>query len=191
MPEKIKTLQKLLTLACFLCSSLSFANENSPLTCVITPNSVGKIKLGMRLKDIKLVYPNAKLTRTTDGDGVALIAITVNKEDLAIVYAGEENPGIPIQYSKQIEFIETLNPICRTKNGIRPSMSISAAEKILGKVTEITESEIEARQYIRFKNSTNNLNYRIDYCGKFKEGERHTTKYEVGCKLLALSINGL
>lgn len=145
----------------------------------------------MKLIEIHEVYPTAKLTRTRDGDGVALVAVIINKEDFAIIYAGEDNPYSKINLSKPVEFIETFNSSCSTKDGIRPGIQLVQAEKKLGKIKEIVQSEIEARQYATFKKTPQKVIFRIDYCGDFKNDMRRTTKYLLGCKILSIGVHSI
>jgi hypothetical protein len=172
-----------------LITSFSHATELKPHTCKITPNSIAKIKLGTCLNQIKLIYPNSILTRSTDGDGMALVSLKVGKQDLGVIYAGEEDPNSKVNLSKKIEYIETLNPRCQSTLGIHSGMLVENAAKLLGGIDEITLSEIESRQYVSFKKQPKQFIHRIDYCGEFKNDERITKKYQLGCKIFSIAIS--
>ena len=170
-------------------AAASNAAEPLPLACEITSDSIAKIKLDTRLNQIKRIYPSAKLSRTSDGDGVALVLLTVNKQELAIVYANEDDPDAPIDLSNKIEAIETFNSSCKTRLGVRPGTTVKKAASLLGGIKDIMLSEIESRQFIVFKKQFENLIFRIDYCGNFKNDARHTKKYQQGCKILSIGVS--
>ena len=169
--------------------AVSNATERLPFSCEITSDSIAKIKLDTRLNQIKTIYPNAKLTRTSDGDGAALVLLTVNKQELAIIYANEDDPYAPIELSNEIEAIETFHPTCKAKLGIAPRTTVKKAASLLGGIQDIMQSEIESREFIKFNKQPKNLIYRIDYCGNFKNDARHTKKYLNGCKILSIGVS--
>ena len=170
-------------------TSFSSAGEALPLTCEITSDSIAKVKLGSRLNQIQIIYPNAKLTRTEDGEGVALVSFAVGNQELAVIYAGEENINASINLSNKIESIETFNPICKSTLGIHPGITVKKAAKLLDGVNIITLSEIESRQYVDFKKQSKNYAYRIDYCGEFKNDAKETKKYKLSCKIFSIIIS--
>ncbi len=170
-------------------AAVSNAAEPLPFSCKITSDSIAKIKLNTRLNQIKTIYPSVKLTRTSDGDGAALVLVTVNKQELAIIYANEDDPDAPIDRSNKIEAIETFNSACKSRLHISPRTTVKKAASLLGGIENIMLSEIESRQYIKFKEQPKNLIYRIDYCGNFKNDARDTKKYLQGCKILSIGVS--
>ena len=190
MIKEFNLLRLIIFLNFIFYACISNAGKNLPLACEITPISIAKIKLGIRLNQIKTIYPSAKLERTSDGEGLALVSLTVGNQDLAVIYAGEDTPDDSIDLSSKVEFIETFNPVCKTKLGIHPGTTVKKAEKLLGGVDKITLSEIESRQYVDFKKQSKNYSYRIDYCGDFKNGARETKKYQLSCKIFSIAISG-
>ena len=189
-----KTPCKLLKLTLILnlcgCAGIASANTGFPKTCEIAPDSIARIKLGSSLNQVKAIYPSAKLTRTFDGDGVALVSVKVGNQDLAILYAGESDPNEKINFSNKIEQIETFNPVCKTKFGIHPKLTLEKSAHLQGGVTRIRMSEIEGRQYVTFKKLSGSFNYKINYCGDFSnDSMRETTKYLPDCTILSISIS--
>ena len=170
-------------------AAVSNAAELLPFSCEINSDSIAKIKLDTRLNQIKKIYPTAKLTRTSDGDGAALVLLTVNNQELAIIYANEDNPDAPIDLSNKIEAIVTFNFACKSKFGIGPGTTVKKAASLLGGIEDIMLSEIESREFIEFKKQPKNLIYQIDYCGNFKNDIRHTKKYQQGCKILSIGVS--
>ena len=59
-----------------------------PKACDITPGSIAKIRLGTSLNQIKAIYPKVKLARVTDGDGVALVSVTVGNRSNDAAFGG-------------------------------------------------------------------------------------------------------
>lgn len=76
-------------------------------SCSITDSSVGPVKLRMTLDEAKAALPAAVLTRTSDGEGVALVEVKLGDEQLMVLYAGEEDPAAPVDMKKRIKNIET------------------------------------------------------------------------------------
>jgi hypothetical protein len=165
--------------------------ESHNKTYLITPSSIGPIKLGMTLDEARDAFPSATFERTSDGDAAALVSIRVDKEVLMNVYADEDNSEAPIDWSKKITFIEALSALCNTEQGIHPGSSVLDVEKLLGKTKEIQKSEIESREYIRFTNQPKALIFRLDYTGIFKGNERKTTKFDLNGKIDSISISSL
>ena len=120
--------------------------------CAVTDSAIGKVKLGMTVSDAKTAWPEAAFSRTSDGEGVALIDVSVGSDQMMIAYAGEEDAEAPVDSAKPIKQLETFSDKCVTATGVRPGMLVADAEKILGKTRSIARSEIESREYIEFEN---------------------------------------
>ena len=56
--------------------------------CLIQKDGIGGIKLGQNLKQVKQNFPKAKIERTSDGDGMAYVAITLSKD--VLVFASQD-----------------------------------------------------------------------------------------------------
>ncbi len=182
-------LRSVFILNLFFYAGFASAGALFPKTCEITLNSIGKIRLGTSLNQLKATYPNAKLTRVTDGDGVALISVTISNQDLVFLYAGESDASEKINFSNKIEQIETFNSTCKTKLGIHPKMALKKVASLLGNIESIRMSEIEGRQFVRFKRQSDKLIYRINYCGNFaNDNMRETNKYLPDCAILSIAI---
>jgi hypothetical protein len=165
--------------------------DNKNKTYLITASSIGPIKLGMTLDEARRAFPIATFERTSDGDGMALVSIGVDKEVLMSVYADEDNSEAPIDGSKKITFIEALSALCATKNGIHPGLKVLDTEKILGKTKEIQKSEIESREYISFANQPKALTFRLDYTGFFEGDKMTTTKFDPQGKIDSIIISSV
>lgn len=156
---------------------------------LISGLGIGPIRLGATLDDARKALPTAEFERTSDGDGVALINVKLANKDLMVLYAGEDDPDAPIDWSKKISFIETFNPSCHIKNGIHPGSLVRDIENLLGGIKVIVKSEIESREYISFKKQSSQFIFRLDYTGIFASNSRHTTKVDPKGKIYSISVS--
>lgn len=155
---------------------------------VITSTGMGPVKLGMTLEDARRVLPTATFERTSDGDGVALVDVTLGADTTLVVYAGEDDRTQPVDWSRRIERIETFSPAFHTAEGVRPGALVRDVERLLGATTEIMLSEIESREYIEFERQPAFLTFRLAYAGVFPEGSRTTRRYKPGATILSIAI---
>ena len=105
----------------------------------------------MTVGEAKTAWPEAAFSRTSDGEGVALIDVSVGADQMVIAYAGEEDAEAAVDSTKPFRNLETFSDKCGTANGVRPGMAVSDAEKIMGKTRSVATSEIESREYIEFE----------------------------------------
>lgn len=153
---------------------------------LVTQSSIGPVQRGMSLMDAKGVMPHATFERTTDGDGVPLVAVRSGENELFILYAGEEDPESEIAWSAKIRNIATFNAAYLTADGIHPGAAIADVERILGSVTSISQSEIESREYITFERQPPGLSFRLNYTGIFPDNSRETTKFQASAEIYAI-----
>ncbi len=158
-------------------------------TCLITGTAIGPLQLGVSLDEAQRLMPQASFTRTSDGEGVALVDVAVDGASLAVLYAGEEDPEKPLDLTRPIEFLETFNPACATGEGIHPGSTVEAAEAAYGAAGSIRRSEIESREYIQFEHPPAGLQFRLDYSGEFAEGESQTRRHAPGAKIFSISVS--
>jgi hypothetical protein len=169
--------------------SASTAAPTAPaFSCVIDSTSISAIRLGMSLGDARDANGGERLERTSDGDGAALVAVKMDTADLVILHADEDNPQAPIDWTKEISFIETFHPSCTTATGVRPGVLVTDVRNVFGPVVRIIESEIESRQYITFERQPAWLTLRLDYTGIFPAGSRVTTTFRPEARILSVSI---
>ncbi len=177
-----------LSIFVFLLIGAGSARAQQGVHCVISARGIGPIQLGMTLRQARQAFPQAVFTRATDGDGVALVGVQFARDDLMVIYAGEEDPEAIIDWSKTIEFIESFHSGCTMANGVGPGMLITDAEKRLGKIQEISQSEIESREYVSFANQPKGYWFRLDYTGIFPQGSRTTRSFQPGSKILSIAV---
>ena len=131
--------------------------------CLIQKDSIGGIKLGQSLKQVKQKFPKAKMERESDPEGVAYVAITLSKDVMVITHQdGDDDPDAPIKLHKKIDFLETDSSACHTASGVHPGMKIKDAEAKLGKVKEVHLSAIESREYAIFTRHPKHFEFRME-----------------------------
>ena len=162
--------------------------------CLIQKDSIGGIKLGQNLKQVKQKFPKAKMERTSDAEGVAYVAITLSKDVMVIAFQdGDDDPDSPIKLHKKIDSLSTYSPACHTASGVHPGMKIKDAEAKLGKVKKIIMSEIEAREYVTFARQPKNFTFEVErgtgiYPGK-GEAPNQTRRYRQTGRIEAISVS--
>jgi hypothetical protein len=105
------------------------------------------------------------------------------------VWAGEDDPDLPIDWAKPIRTVEAFDPAFSTAEGIRVGLPVVLAERIWGPVREIVKSEIESREFVTFARQPAAFALRIDYSGLFAAGARQTTRYRPDAKIMSISIS--
>ena len=155
----------------------------------ITSSSMGPVRLNMTLGTVRQMLPKASFERGTDGDGAALIRVTFGPDDSLVLWAGEEDPEAPIDWSRQVITISTFSGTFHTVDGIRPGSLVSDVSRILGPIHEVVVSEIESRQFITFTRQPSWLTFRLDYTGIFPASARRTARVQPGARILAIYIS--
>jgi len=158
---------------------------------LITASAMGHVRLSMTLREAQRALPAASFSRASDGDGAALVAISFGKDDSVVVWADEDDPATPIDWSKKIVTIETFSAAFHTVEGVHPGSLVTDAVTFFGPVRDIVESEIEGRQYVTFARGPKGLTFRVDYTRIFDPGVRHTTYFAPNAKIWSIAISSL
>jgi hypothetical protein len=132
---------------------------------LISATGIGPIKVGMTLADARKAVPRAAFTRVSDGDGAALVRITLARDVTMQAWADEEDPEKPIDWRKTILTLETFSEAFRTAEGAHPGMKVKDANRLYGATVTIETSEIESRQFITFAKHPRGLLFRLDETG--------------------------
>jgi hypothetical protein len=156
---------------------------------VIDKGGVGKFRLGQTLDDARRAFPNARFTRRSDGEGVALVGVAIGPDTGVVLFADEPDPDAPIDWSLRISDIQTFSPAYHTVEGVHAGSLAADAERAYGKVKMVFVSEIESRQYVEFENQPPWLTLRLDYSGDFPEGSQTSTTYKPGAKIMSISVD--
>ena len=171
-----------------LCGLASMGERTAPLDCQIQTNGIAEISLGNNLHAVQQRYPQAQITRSSDGDGAALVSIALTPEIGLMAYTGEDDPTAAPDMQRPISYLETDSPACHTAAGVHPQMALAAAEQYYGKVRQITLSEIEARQFAEFARQPDGLHFQIDDAGIFKGNERTSRRYQPDARISYIGV---
>ncbi len=131
-------------------------------THLITKNSAGPVRLGMTVAQAPKALPKQKFARTADGEGLALIEVKSGQILEMILYAGEDNAESPINEQDKVQAISVFGEKYRTAEGVHPGMPLREVEKKYGKLTGISMSEIEMREYAEFPKKPASLLLKVD-----------------------------
>ena len=153
----------------------------------ITSDSAGGISLGMTLEKARSALYDCKFSRSEDGEGIALVGVDCKGRHVISLYAGEEDRDAKINWKRRIEFIEIWDKRFTTVEGVHPDMSLRNAEKLLGKVQEITITQIESREFVTFRKVRNGIQYRT-YGGIYIRPSVTTTKFEPGSQIHSIQV---
>jgi hypothetical protein len=175
--------------------TLSHCMAQTSSRTLITEKSIGSVRLGMTVAQVRKALPGYKLSRTSDGEGLALIAVERRGKTLMTLYAGESNPNRRINERGVIEHIEAIDASYRTSAGVHPGMSLREVEKRYGKIKEITLSEIESREYASFEKQPAGIHLRVmsesGTAGAYAAGENSSKQYAPNGYVFSISINGI
>lgn len=169
-------------------------NESKTMNSLITKDSVGDIKLGMTVAEARKALSDARFSRSSNGDGLALIAVGNSDETYMTLYAGEDDFEAPIKEDAIIEYIEVWHSQFKTAEGVHVKMRLAEVEAKYGKVKNIMISEIESREYVDFSNQPKEFTFRLttdkgNFAGIYAKDKRETTKYRAGSSILSISIS--
>lgn len=181
-------------LVCLIALVFLFSLASLPITAQgeyrIKAGSAGPIKIGMTVEQAQAALPNHSFKRTFDGEGIALIAVKEGKKLVFTLYAGEEDPDQPVNETRVIEQIEIWDSRYKTTEGVGEGAPISEAVKKYGEVTEIMMSEIEAREFVQFKNGPQGIIFRAQGAGVYKDGANKTLVFRMKSRISSIIIQG-
>lgn len=187
----MKLRSTLLGTAVFLVCAVAVGAQDRYL---IGPYSAGPVSTGMTIAEARKALPGDSFKRTTDGEGLALVAVETKGELQMTLFAGEDDPDKPIDPQAKIEYIEVFGKMYHTPFGVHPGMTIAEAEKKAGKLKEIITSEIEAREFATFANQPDGYNIRVlgkdDTAGIYSARSSKATRYSAGAYVFSIGVFG-
>lgn len=160
-----------------------------PNSQLISASGIGPIKLGVSLDSARKIEPQLAFSRTSDGEGVALVLVTIGSDSL-IAYLGEEDPSAPVNTSKPVRLLETMSSNFYTEQGIHAGSLVVDVEKSYGPTKEIMKSEIESREFITFASQPSKLQFRLDSgTGIFGQDSATTARFTPGARIFSISVS--
>lgn len=165
------------------------ARHDSPAVpgLLITAEGIAGVKLGMTLEQARRSLKGVLFERTTDGDGAALVTVTLPGGHHVVLDADEDDPDTSIDWTRRIISVETFEPAFATADGVRVGMLIDETTARVGAVRDIVKSEIEQREYITFERQPKGFVFRLDYSGTFGDSRR-TTAHRPDAKIFSIAV---
>jgi hypothetical protein len=165
-----------------ICSS--FAQQNFR----IDSQGAGGAKIGMTVAQARKTMKNCLFSRSSDGEGIALISVSCRGARTMTLYAGEEyEVEKPIDFQARIEMIEVWDRRFKTAEGAHVGMRVADAERRLGKIKEIILTPIESREFIIFSKPTPNISYRF-YGGIYPPRSSITKEFDPNARLWSIQV---
>lgn len=128
---------------------------------LISSSGIGYVEIGRTLSEASRRSPDLAFERTSDGEGVALVAVGLGSDTL-IAYTGEDNVSSPPDLDRKVQSVEAFTPGFMTAHGIHPGSLVGDAESVYGKIIRVDRSEIESREYVTFANQPAGMTFRLD-----------------------------
>ena len=171
---------------------------------MITPTSVGDIRLGMTVTEARKVFPGTFFEQYDySEEGVQieikrgekiLMSLSTDQENKT----GDRNGRVPIVESAKIERIMFSDTRYKTADGIRVGSTVSATEKAFGKVLKIDFWGLDGSEHVTFANAPKA--YGITIAAKpgsgdearggiYAEGKVSTTSYSPGAVIDSLVVS--
>jgi hypothetical protein len=176
-------------------------NENF----LITPTSVGDIKLGMTIADARKVFKDAKFEQYNYSEEGIWVEVTKGEKNLMRfttdqkdVSEGDANGKVNINESSRIESIEFSDPRYKTADGIHVGITIVDAEKTFGNTTKIDFWGLDGSEHIEFANSPKNYSFTVSAkkgsgndakAGVYGEDEFTTKSYSTSAYINSMRIS--
>lgn len=120
---------------------------------LVTPNSVGRVSLGMTFGSARKIWADFTFIRLNEYSGSAPVAVMEANKILMIVSTDQKKyhyARMPLGDDARIQMIQVLDERYRTAEGLHPNMSVINAEKIYGKVEKIIRNSIGLTEHARF-----------------------------------------
>ena len=131
----------------------------------LTSTAAGAVQLGMSLSEAIAALPNAASNTAADGEGIEWIEIIVEGETLMSVLLNEDHT---------ISLIRVFSPKFVTPEGVAVGATLQSAADKLGGLTEIEFTEIESREFAKFKDMPDNTEFQVsgkdDKAGVYADG---------------------
>ena len=157
-------------------------------TFLITSEGMAGLTLGTTLEQTRRTLKGVLFERTSDGDGAALVTVTLPGGHHVVLFANEEDPDTSIDWTRRIAVIEAFEPAFATAEGVRVGMLVTDVAARFGPVREIVKSEIESREYVTFERQPKAFRFRLDYSGQF-DGSNRTTKHRADAKIFSIAVS--
>jgi hypothetical protein len=159
------------------------------LSCLITENGVGPLRIGMTLGEARKAWPEAKFERRAGLDDLTELAVVVDRQTLVISDIGYDIPPGALPDKTVLQNLATYHPWCKDARGMGSGSLLSDAATAYGGLVVIRKSDIEQREYASFKAAPPRMHFRVDYTSIFyPESPRSTTAFKPEARLMGVEI---
>ncbi len=180
------------------------ASVPSQINYLITPISVGDIRIGMTVGAARNVFKNAKFTQTDYGEEGVWVEVKQGQKNLIRFStdqensAGDDDGNIPIDEYAKIETIEFTDERYKTADGVGIGTTVEDAEQNFGKIIKIELWEYDASEHAWFENAPESYSFTIDpakgsgevaTAGTYAKNEYSTTKYAKGAVISSITVS--
>lgn len=159
------------------------------IDCTITGQSIGPLRLGMSLAQAREAWPAAVFKRDSGLDDIVVLLVEVQGQVLAVSEVGYDLPPGPLPAATQLLDLSTYHPWCRDARDVGPGTLLSTAARSYGGLEEIVRSDVEQREYARFRQEPASMHFRVDYKSIFSAPtQRRTTSYQPDARVLGVEL---
>jgi hypothetical protein len=166
-----------------------------PPNLLITNDSVGPVRLGMTILQVRRVLSGFRVERTTIGDGAVAYAVRKGSKELMLLVPRSRNEQTNNDSDASlIDTIEVGDPGYATVAGVHPGMLLVDVEAIYGPLIEIFMSEVEMQESATFAKLPDGIG--IGVCGEGKpagvyaQRQNKTTQYDPSARVQSIVIFG-
>lgn len=203
-------MKKLQTSVILLLGIIIFLSSGSAEAVVqqnflLTPGSVGDLRIGMTVAEARMVFKTAEFNQFNYGeegvwvevneDEVILLSFTTDQRELP---EDDEEGRVPIDEAAKIESIRFSDVRYKTADGVHPGITVREAEKRFGKIKRIRHWGYDGSEHVEFSNAP--LSYSITIGpaagsaegatgGIYKKDEDSTTKYAETAVIESITVN--
>lgn len=164
---------------------------------LITNSSVGLVKRGMTIREVKQVMSSATFSRIIGPFDEPTLSVSEGETDLFDIYPAKETDS-PTGADTKAGILHVLDSRFQTREGVSIGMALSEITSIYGRVQQIDHDPGSGAEWVNFEAQPKGLKFTIHGGGEpgaltgiYEEGETITADYAVDSKLSSIVIFGL
>lgn len=156
--------------------------------CLIQQNSVGPLRVGMTVAQVRQTLHGATLKSSQDADALPLLAVIREGLHTMDLYV---NADTGMKETSKIELIRVFDGACSTSDGIHPGMPLSDVAKRYGRLKRLFVTDSESREYAEFDKQPPWLDVQTGngQAGRYPVGKRCTSDYNPSAHIASLWIS--
>lgn len=172
----------------------------SSTDCLITENSIGKVRIGMTYRQVATENHGSLLKYEEDGEGRIYMALYRPKEDSSLLTMSfdkgfDEAKKLPLQTAK-VSYIYTGSEHCRTKDNVGPTSLLSQVSKVYGGLKIILsplDGDVEDAFFFKQPKTWIFKAYGGIYGAKssIKDGRKTTKKYKGDAVITGIEVSAV